>query len=158
MAERKKIPARKMEVGDHLDFSCGITADIVGAAEPKSKIRDLNGHSLVFRLKYKNFTALFTGDCNFQEEQRILKTGLPLKSDLLKVAHHAGAGSTSEKFLDSVAPKAAIANMPAWLSEDPKGKRVEKMIRARKIPFFRSWEYPLAVVFSDGKTFGIKLK
>ena len=112
----------------------------------------------MFQLKYKEFTALFTGDCNFQEEQRIFKTGFSLKSDLLKVGHHAGAGSTSAKFLDSVSPKLAIACMPEWLSNDPKGKRVREMLQQRNITFIRSWEFPDAVVFSNGKTFGIKIR
>jgi beta-lactamase superfamily II metal-dependent hydrolase len=78
-----------------------------------------------------------------------------LKCDLLKMGHHAGANATGVEWLDAIAPQAAIACMPQWLSLDERGKRVEAMLKERNIPFFRSWEFPDAVIFSDGKTFGI---
>ena len=155
IAQRRNTFIRKLEVGDRLDFGSGVTAKVYGAAEAGSKDKNLNSHSLVFQLKYGDFTALFTGDCSIQEEPRIFAAGFPLKSDLLKVGHHAGANSTSERFLDAVSPQAAIACMPEWLSEDSRGKRVEKMLKERKIHFFRSWEYPDVTVFSDGIKFGI---
>ena len=154
IAKRKNIVIRKLEVGDKLDFSSGVTAVVAGAAEAGSKDKNLNSHSLVFRLEYGDFTALFTGDCSMQEEPRVMASGIPLKSDLLKVGHHAGANSTSDRWLDVISPKVAIASMPDWLSRDARGIRVEKMLKDRKIHFFRSWEYPDLTIFSDGKTFG----
>lgn len=155
MAKLRNIPIRKLEVKDKLDFGCGVTATVSGAAQAGSKDRNLNSHSLVFQLKYGDFTMLFTGDCSMQEEPRGMASGMPIKSDVLKIGHHAGANSTSDKFLDTVAPKISIACMPKWLSEDKRGIRVEKMFKARKIPQYRSWEFPDLVVFSDGKTFGV---
>ena len=157
ISQRRNLLIRKLEAGDKLDFGSGVTAEVYGAAKAGSKDRNLNSHSLVFQLRYGDFTALFTGDCSIQEEPRFFAGGFRLKSDLLKVGHHAGANSTSERFLNAVSPQAAIACMPEWLSNDARGKRVEKMLKDRKIHFFRSWEYPDATVFSDGKTFGIYL-
>ena len=157
IAGRNNIAVRKLAAGDKLDFGCGVTAVVYSVALPGSKDKNLNSHSLVFQLKYGDFTALFTGDLSLQQEPRLFAAGFPLKSDLLKVGHHAGANSTSERFLNAVSPQAAIACMPEWLSRDNRGKRVEKMFKERKIPLYRSWEFPDATVFSDGKTFGIYL-
>ena len=155
MAERNHVPVKLITTGETIDFGGGITAYICGSATAGSRNRDLNGHSLVFKLVYKEFTALFTGDCSFVQERAILATGYDLKCDLLKVGHHAGAGSTGEAWLDAISPQVAIACMPQWLSLDERGKRVEAMLKARNIPFFRSWEFPDAIIYSDGNTFGI---
>jgi hypothetical protein len=32
---------------------------------------------------------------------------------------------------------------------------MEKLLKKRKIPYFRSWEYGDIVLFSDGESFGI---
>ena len=153
LANLNGIPVITAKIGAEIDFGSGIKAKIIGTANPGKKF-NLNSHSIVYRLTYGDFSALFTGDCGFQQEALILAGKHTLKSDILKVGHHAGAGSTSENFLNTVTPKIAIVTMPLWLSKDPRGIRVEKMIKKRKIPFFRSWEYPELVIFSDGKTFG----
>ena len=154
LAKLHQIPVHHTKIGEVIEFGKGLKAKIVGTANPGKKYI-LNSHSIVFHLTYGTFSALFTGDCGFQQEALILAGKHQIKSDVLKVGHHAGAGSTSERFLKTVAPKIAIVTMPKWLSEDPRGIRVEKMIRKHKIPFYRSWEYPELIVFSDGKTFGI---
>lgn len=156
-AKLNGIPFIEVKTGDEIIFGKGVKAKIVGTANPGKKYI-LNSHSIVYRLTYGDFSALFTGDCGFQQEALILAGKHQIKCDVLKVGHHAGAGSTSDKFLNKTAPKIAIVTMPEWLSGDPRGIRVEKMIRKRKIPFFRSWECPELIVFSDGKTFGIKDK
>ena len=158
LADRGNIPVRKLEVGDRIDFGGGIYGDVFGAAQAGSKDYNLNSHSLVFKMHYKDFTALFTGDCSLQEESRIFAGKFDLKSDLLKVAHHAGINNTSKEFLDAVSPKAAMVDKPLWLSKDSRSFRVEGMIREREIPFYRAGEYPQAVFFSDGRTFGVCVK
>jgi len=115
----------------------------------------LNNQSIVFQLQYGTFTMLFTGDCGFEEEKYLLKKypAAPLKSDVLKLGHHGGAGATGEKFLQTVAPKAAIAPIPDWLAVDKRGERVVKLMKEKKIPYFMSWQYPQLSVVSDGRTF-----
>lgn len=155
LAERNNVPVKALHTGDIINFGSGITAKVCGSATSPVRDRDLNGHSLVFQLVYGNFTALFTGDCSFNQEKVILASQCNIRSDLLKVGHHAGANATSEAWLDAVSPQVAVACMPQWLSLDNRGKRVEAMLKKRNIRFFRSWEYPSAIIFSDGKTFGI---
>ena len=51
----------------------------------------LNNNSLVFKLKYKNFSVLFTGDIEQMAEKQILeeyKNSNILNSTVLKVSHH----------------------------------------------------------------------
>ncbi|MGI6193510.1 MAG: DNA internalization-related competence protein ComEC/Rec2 [Christensenellales bacterium] len=65
-----------------------------------------NEDSIVFLLKYGDFTALFTGDTGFEAEAAFADAAGEI--DLLKVGHHGSKNSTSEKFLKKTRPRIAI--------------------------------------------------
>lgn len=73
---------------------------------------DANDVSLVFRLEYGRFAALFTGDAPVDVEQRLVRRfGERLRADVLKVGHHGSTTSTAEPFLDAVAPRIALISV-----------------------------------------------
>jgi len=87
-----------------------------------------NGHSVLLRLSYHNFTVLFGGDLNFPAEKFLL-TGLTgmktwprtvaereemiaratplLRSDIMKTCHH-GSSDVTDEFLEVVNPAAFV--------------------------------------------------
>lgn len=73
-------------------------------------IRSGNSGSLVLSLQCGDFTALLTGDLE-EDGERLL---LPLDQtyDCLKVAHHGSKGSSSDSFLQQVAPELALISAP----------------------------------------------
>ena len=69
----------------------------------------VNNNSLVFKMVYKNFSILFTGDIEEIAERRILNLySDKLKADILKVAHHGSKTSSIEEFIKAVSPKIAL--------------------------------------------------
>lgn len=68
----------------------------------------LNNNSLVFKLKYNNFSMLFTGDIEKLAENEILKSNNNLESTILKVGHHGSKTSSTDNFIDAVNPKIAV--------------------------------------------------
>lgn len=54
------------------------------------KSDNLNNTSIIAKLIYGNFSMLFTGDAELEEEQEVLKnvTSTKLKSNVLKLGHH----------------------------------------------------------------------
>lgn len=66
--------------------------------------QDVNEYSLVFKLKYGEQSALFTGDIGNETEEKLYN----LKADLLKVGHHGSKHSSSEKFINRVNPSLSI--------------------------------------------------
>jgi competence protein ComEC len=77
------------------------TADAATAAK--------NNDSLVLRLKYRNRTLLLPGDAEKQPEHAMLEENSgDLHADVLKVGHHGSKNSTTQEFLDAVAPTIAI--------------------------------------------------
>jgi len=97
-----------------------------------------NDDSLVVRLTYAQSAILLTGDLEREGELFLLGSHAPLRSDLLKVAHHGSASSTSGAFLDAVRPLAAVISVGEGnLWGHPSGQVLDRLT-ARKVPVFRT--------------------
>jgi competence protein ComEC len=71
-----------------------------------------NNDSLVLRLKYRNRTLLLPGDAENQAEHAMLAENSDgLHADVLKVGHYGSKNSTTQEFLDAVAPAIAIISV-----------------------------------------------
>ena len=78
---------------------------------PKRPAEDIHTDCIVVRICYKSVAVLMMGDANTTTEGVLLFDEVPLKSDILKVAHHGASDSTSEAFLKSVAPRFAVISV-----------------------------------------------
>ena len=71
---------------------------------------DVNNASIVLRMDFRDFSALFTGDIYRAQENVLIKTKADLLDvDLLKLAHHGHNTSNSKSFAQAVTPKLAVA-------------------------------------------------
>ncbi len=73
-----------------------------------------NDNSIVFVLAHEGVRALFVGDAEHAEEERLL--ALPagsLRADVLKIGHHGSRTSTGPAFLAAVAPSLAVISAGA---------------------------------------------
>lgn len=106
-----QIPYKALKAGDALTFFDGVTYKVLGPVKvikDQKGNSDFNNNSIVGRLSYGNFSMMFTGDAEKEEEASILANKGTLKSDVLKVGHHGSRTSTSPEFLKAVAPKEAF--------------------------------------------------
>ena len=65
---------------------------------------DINNTSIVLRIEYGELSFLFTGDMEGEAELELLKTGVNLKADVIKVGHHGSYSSSWYQFLKAVQP------------------------------------------------------
>lgn len=72
---------------------------------------DLNEDSAVLRLEYGGCRVLFSGDAGFDAEAAMGDRAGPV--DLLKVGHHGSSGATSDHWLESLNPAAAVISVGA---------------------------------------------
>jgi competence protein ComEC len=73
---------------------------------------DPNDYSLVFRLAFGHFAALFLGDAPQSVEQRIAaELGGALEADVLKVGHHGSRTSSADELLEAVKPRLALISV-----------------------------------------------
>ncbi|NLE99848.1 MAG: MBL fold metallo-hydrolase [Anaerolineales bacterium] len=72
---------------------------------------DPNENSVVLLVTYEDSRWMLTGDIGAGTEQVIVSSGADLRADVLKVAHHGSAYSTSPLFLDTVQPGYAVISV-----------------------------------------------
>lgn len=79
-----------------------------------ASLADPNLASVVFRVRFGRVRALFTGDAEAREEEWLLAAdSAALRADILKVAHHGSATSSTPRFLDVVHPRVALISVGA---------------------------------------------
>ena len=75
----------------------------------KSASHTINGHSVVFRLSYGNFSFLFAGDLNEEAELELVRVHENLRSEVLKVPHH-GSHDFLPEFMEAVSPLISVVS------------------------------------------------
>ena len=80
---------------------------------PNSNFKDenINNESLVFRLKYNKFSAVFAGDCELVCWSELLAKNPQVDSDLLKVSHHGSSNGTTKDVVDRISPTFAVISL-----------------------------------------------
>ncbi len=115
-------------------------ADAVSSSE--------NNRSLVIRIAYKHFEALFTGDIDGGKEEDL--AGSRLEADILKAAHHGSGYSTTEAFLERVSPKLSVISVGRNNYGHPSPKVLERM-RQAGCKVCRTDENGAVTVVTDGE-------
>lgn len=69
---------------------------------------DENDRSLILRLRYGARSVLLPGDAEEAEEGAVVASGVDLRADVLKLAHHGSRTSSTEAWLAAVRPSVAI--------------------------------------------------
>ena len=157
--EANKIPYKSLKAGDEVNFFDGVNFKVLG---PVKKIKDqkgnsdFNNNSIVGRLTYGNFSMMFTGDAEKEEEASILSQKGTFKSDVLKVGHHGSRTSTSPEFLKAVAPKEAFISCGQGNDYGhPHKVTVDKLNKA-KIHIYRTDRDGTVTLTTTGKEYTIQ--
>lgn len=107
IAKQKKVNLIYVKEGDVITLN-GVKIKILHPQEKLIAENSINNNSIVFKLEYKSFSILFTGDIENIAEEVILSKNINLKVDILKVAHHGSKTSSSQRFIEAVSPKIAL--------------------------------------------------
>ena len=111
IVKEKNLLVKQVQKGDNINIEKHIQIKVLFPEKEKIEENNINNNSLVFKLMYKDFSILFTGDIERISEERLVKlysnTNI-LKSTILKVAHHGSKTSSIQEFLELVHPKIAL--------------------------------------------------
>ena len=139
--------------GESLVFD-NIKFDILNPPSPPAG--DPNNDSIVIRLRYNKFALLLAGDIGFKGEKRILSLDVPLKSQVLKIAHHGENDSTSAEFLQRVGPEAAIITVSRINEYSRPHRQVLKRLHDGGAKIYRSDVNGNIILRTDGNSFSVK--
>jgi competence protein ComEC len=117
---------------------------------PNVPFENLNNTSLVIRITHREHAFLFPGDIDEEVEEALLKSGAPLKSNVLKIPHHGSKYSSSMLFLGAVMPELAILS-GGGMQNVPSIEALERY-RRLSIPLVRTdRQGPIAVCSRGSK-------
>ncbi|WP_051542237.1 ComEC/Rec2 family competence protein [Clostridium lundense] len=120
-------------------------------APNNSNYKNLNDWSIVLRINFGNNSFLFTGDAEAISEMEMVKKGLDLKADLLKVGHHGSNSSTCANFLEKVSPKYAVISVGKENSYGHPGNSTMNRLKNKGVKVYRTDENGTVIATSDGK-------
>ena len=142
LAKEKRIEVKIVEAGENINIERNVNLDILWP-DSKNKISEnaINNNSLVFKLKYKKYSILFTGDIEEIAEKTILERYKNmLQSTILKVAHHGSKTSTTPEFLKAVKPRYALIGVGKNNKFGHPSENTIKKLKEMKVKIFRTDE------------------
>lgn len=143
VANNKNIKIEILEKDDIKDIDKSVKLEVLWP--DKSNLipeNTLNNNSLVFKLKYNNFSILFTGDIEEIAEKELVnlyKNNLSkLNSTIIKIAHHGSKSSSTENFINNVNPKIALIGVGKKNSFGHPNNEVIKRLEKSNIKIYRT--------------------
>jgi competence protein ComEC len=122
--------------------------------EQKDRIHT-NDVSVVTRLTYGTFSALFTGDIEQDAEEAMLSRHLTIKSTIIKAPHHGSETSSSLLFLRAVDPEAAVISVGQRNKFRHPSKQVLERYDQLGTAVYRTDAGGAIIIRSDGQTWQI---
>jgi competence protein ComEC len=155
--DQKKIPYRTVNVGDVIGPVPGLSFLVLNAppAGDSSAIEDLNDESIVLMASYGQINILFEGDAGTAVEERMMASGLPLGSQVLKVPHHGSPHGSGAAFLARVDPEVAIISVGAGNPYNHPARATIGRLEDTGAIVFRTDEDGIIVLQSDGMKYSI---
>jgi competence protein ComEC len=100
----REIPSFEVRAGDRLRGFDPVALEILGPWPGLHR----NDASVVMLVRYGEIEILLTGDIERSGELRLVAEGVARDIDVLKVAHHGSATSTTREFLEAFTPEIAL--------------------------------------------------
>lgn len=155
----KKIPYKLARSGEEINLDNDVNLDILWPIESyeNNKIDNLNNTSIVAKLVYAKFSALFMGDAEVEVQQQLLKTdSRKLKTNILKVPHHGSSNASNIDFLKAVLPSAAIISVGENNQFGHPHASALTTLESINAAIYRTDRDGRVEVVSDGKSFWTK--
>lgn len=111
-AELQGVKLTTVRAGDTIRISdATLTVLWPIVPRPRGMAKDVNNDSIVLRVEERGKRILFTGDEEGVVEKTLVAAHADLRADVLKVAHHGSATSSSTGFLLAVHPRIAVISV-----------------------------------------------
>ncbi|MEX0908555.1 MAG: DNA internalization-related competence protein ComEC/Rec2 [Gemmatimonadaceae bacterium] len=124
-----------------------------------STLTDPNEASTIARVRFGAVRFLLVGDAEKELEQWLVSnSGMDLRADILKVAHHGSSTSTTELFLRATRPRVALISVGKDNSyRHPSPAVVERLERSGAV-VYRTDELGTVVVTTDGRRVRVRAR
>jgi len=149
------VPVEMIGSGDLLHFG-EVSAQVLWPPPTRDeKAPSRNNDSVVLLIRYRNQSFLLTGDIEKQGEAALLKEGIDLRSDLVKVAHHGSRTSSIEALVAAVHPSLAIISVGRTSMFGHPSKEVVERWRASGAQVMTTGQRGTISVVTDGRVLNV---
>ena len=150
----KGLKIKTAKSGVNLVRTDSLSVDII--APQGTAYKSLNDYSAVIKISYDQVSFLLAGDAEaFSEREVLSNSAISPKADVLKVAHHGSRTSTSNAFLQTVAPKVALISLGAGNDYHYPHKSTLDRLKKAGIKILRTDEKGTVVISTNGKEMNI---
>jgi competence protein ComEC len=109
--KQAEVPVEMIGGGDVLHFG-SVTAQVLWPPPSRDESApSRNNDSIMLLVRYGDKSLLLTGDIERQGETAVLREGIDLHSDIVKVAHHGSKTSSIEAFVSATHPTLAVISV-----------------------------------------------
>jgi competence protein ComEC len=150
-AHARGVPVIHRLRGDSFDWD-GAEGRVLWPPEHTQLRHASNNNCLVLRLRDGAVGFLLTGDIEKEAEQELVTDGDPLRAAFLKVPHHGSRTSSTEAFLEKVAPEAAAVSVGAHNPFHHPSPEVVERYQADHIRLWRTDLDGAVTALTDGRT------
>ncbi len=107
---RRGVRVGVVSAGERFEIE-GVSVEVLWPPVAASQATSGNDDSVVLRLGYGSVSILLAGDIEQPTEQALVRAGIVLRAEVLKVPHHGSKTSSSASFIDSVRPECAVISV-----------------------------------------------
>ena len=148
-ANENNVPIITAKVGDVLTIG-GAKLATYSPDAALLMLDDDNEASVVQMLEYGDFRMLLMGDGQLVCESVLMNSEFDIKADVIKIAHHGSAKSSTEAFLKTVGAKYAVISAGNDDGEEYPSKAVVEKIADMGIDIYRTDRDGGIVLKTDG--------
>jgi competence protein ComEC len=116
---------------------------------------DTNVYSIVYKLSFKSFSGLFTGDIPPEVSDRLSTESVAEDLDYIKIPHHGSTNGLTENLLKEVMPKVAVISVGKDSWGFPK-QEILDILEKFNVKILRTDQLGDIEVVTDGKSFWIR--
>lgn len=158
-ARSRRIPWQRVRPGDSLVVDEVVLTALAPDSAWAAGLDDANLASTVLLVRVGQVRMLLTGDAEGPEEDWLLAHARgSLAADVLKVAHHGSATSTTPDFLAAVRPRLALVSVGAHNAYGHPDPEVLMSLHAAGAQFLRTDLAGTVVVHTDGRRLEVEAR
>lgn len=117
--------------------------------------KDTNLYSIVYKLSFKNFSGVFTGDMPPEVSDSLASSWQARSVDYIKIPHHGSSNGITDNFLKVSMPKVAVISVGKNSWGFPR-EDVLKMLQENNVKVYRTDQNGDVELITDGEKYWIK--
>lgn len=116
---------------------------------------NVNNYSNIIKVSFGDMDVLMTGDAETEIEEEVLRSGVQIDAEVLKVGHHGSDTSSSDEFLDQIDPDYGLISCKVGNKYEHPTKNTMEKLQQREIEVYRTDECGtvIATITPNGVTF-----